>query len=138
MTHSSPVYLSLTIDLPEAHSERAQDLLHEAGALGLEVRDREAPPMPGVRGPNPGQAIVIGFFDDRAQIDEARSSVDDAALEATMTIEEVPQVDWSSQWKSLIKSTQVGRLWVGPPWEADNAPADKIRLVIEPKMAFGT
>lgn len=30
------------------------------------------------------------------------------------------------------------RLWVGPPWEKPNAPADKVCLFIEPKMAFGT
>ena len=58
-------YLSLTVDLPETSAELLQSLLHDCGALGLEVRDSEAPPMPGVRGPQAGEAIVIGFFDQK-------------------------------------------------------------------------
>jgi len=135
---SQSVYVSLTIDLPEADAELVQDLLHESGALGLEVRDREAPPMPGVRGPAPGEAIVIGFFETREAAEEARAQVAEGYPGARMTVDDVPQQDWSESWKSLIKSVQVGRLWVGPPWEADTAPKDKVRLVIEPKMAFGT
>ncbi len=131
-------YLSLTVELPEAEAERVEDLLHEAGALGLEVRDREAPPMPGVRGPNPGEAIVIAFFDDADVAAQARADVAQAHPAARAALETVVQQDWSNSWKALIKSVEVGRLWVGPPWEAAQAPAGKLKIVIEPKMAFGT
>ncbi|MCY1016710.1 50S ribosomal protein L11 methyltransferase [Pyxidicoccus sp. MSG2] len=134
----SQTYLSLTVELPEEASEAAQDLLHESGALGLEVRDRETPPMPGVRGPKPGEAIVIGYFEDRDTAEAAQAEVQDTWPDARVGLEEQPQQDWSNQWKSLIKSVHVGRLWVGPPWDVANAPADSVRLVIEPKMAFGT
>ncbi|MFP2927600.1 50S ribosomal protein L11 methyltransferase [Pyxidicoccus sp. 3LG] len=134
----SQTYLSLTVELPEEASESVQDLLHEAGALGLEVRDREAPVMPGVRGPNPGESIVIGYFDDRETAESAQEQVQESFPEARLTLDEQPQQDWSNEWKSLIKSVHVGRLWVGPPWDVQNAPAEAVRLVIEPKMAFGT
>jgi ribosomal protein L11 methyltransferase len=134
----SQTYLSLTVELPEQQSEAVQDLLHESGATGLEVRDREAPPMPGVRGPNPGEAIVIAYFDDMDTAEAARAQVAEDFTDARVLLEEKPQEDWSNAWKALIKSVQVGRLWVGPPWEAEGAPKDKVRLVIEPKMAFGT
>lgn len=134
----SQTYLSLTVELPEDQSEAVQDLLHEAGAMGLEVRDREAPPMPGVRGPNPGEAIVIAYFEETETAEATRSQVAESFPGARLLLEEKPQQDWSNEWKALIKSVQVGRLWVGPPWEADSAPQDKVRLVIEPKMAFGT
>lgn len=134
----SQTYLSLTVELPEDQSEAVQDLLHGTGAMGLEVRDREAPPMPGVRGPNPGEAIVIAYFEDRDTAEEARAQVAEDFPGARLLLEEKPQQDWSNEWKALIKSVQVGRLWVGPPWEADSAPQDKVRIVIEPKMAFGT
>ena len=71
----SQTYLSLTVELPEDQSEAVQDLLHGSGAMGLEVRDREAPPMPGVRGPNPGEAIVIAYFEDTGTAEEARAQV---------------------------------------------------------------
>jgi ribosomal protein L11 methyltransferase len=134
----SQTYLSLTVELPEEASESVQDVLHESGALGLEVRDRETPPMPGVRGPKPGEAIVIGYFEDRETAEAARAEVQASLPAARVGLEEQPQQDWSNQWKSLIKSVHVGRLWVGPPWDVANAPADAVRLVIEPKMAFGT
>jgi ribosomal protein L11 methyltransferase len=134
----SQTYLSLTVELPEDQSEAVQDLLHGSGAMGLEVRDREAPPMPGVRGPNPGEAIVIAYFEDTGTAEEARAQVAEDFPGARLLLEEKPQQDWSNEWKALIKSVQVGRLWVGPPWEADSAPQDKVRIVIEPKMAFGT
>jgi ribosomal protein L11 methyltransferase len=134
----SQTYLSLTVELPEDQSEAVQDLLHGSGAMGLEVRDREAPPMPGVRGPNPGEAIVIAYFEDMDTAQEAQAQVSEDFPGARILLEEKPQQDWSNEWKALIKSVQVGRLWVGPPWEADAAPQDKVRIVIEPKMAFGT
>jgi ribosomal protein L11 methyltransferase len=134
----SQTYLSLTVELPEDQSEAVQDLLHEEGAMGLEVRDREAPPMPGVRGPNPGEAIVIAYFEEADTAEAVRAQVAEDFPGARLLLEEKPQQDWSNEWKALIKSVQVGRLWVGPPWEADAAPQDKVRIVIEPKMAFGT
>lgn len=134
----SQTYLSLTVELPEEESEVLQDLLHEGGALGLEVRDRETPTMPGVRPPNPGENIVVAYFEDADAAEALRAQVSESFPHARLSLEEQPQQDWSEQWKSLIKSVQVGRLWVGPPWEANNAPEGKVRIVIEPKMAFGT
>lgn len=134
----SQTYLSLTVELPEQQSEAVQDVLHESGATGLEVRDREIPHMPGVRGPNPGESIVIAYYEDADTAEAARAEVAEAFPEARLLLEEKPQQDWSNEWKALIKSVQVGRLWVGPPWAADSAPKDKVRLIIEPKMAFGT
>jgi ribosomal protein L11 methyltransferase len=131
-------YFSLTVDLPEAEAESVQDLLHESGSTGLEVRDRETPPMPGIRGPAPGEAIVVAYFDDRETAEAAQAELAEAFPATRLLLEEKQQEDWSNAWKALIKSVQVGRLWVGPPWEADSAPKDKVRLVIEPKMAFGT
>jgi ribosomal protein L11 methyltransferase len=131
-------YTSLTVDLPEADAELAELLLHEAGALGLEVRDREAPPMPGVRGPAAGEAILVAYFEAPDDAKEALEALSSRFPAARAALEGVANQDWSEGWKALIKSTQVGRLWVGPPWEVPHAPKDKVVLNIEPKMAFGT
>lgn len=131
-------YQTLTVDLPEAEAEAAQDLLHEAGVMGLEVRDREAPVMPGVRAPAPGESIIVAYFEEAPAAEAARAELAEAHPAARLVLAEEAQQDWSNAWKVHIKSVQVGRLWVGPPWEAAGAPADRVRLVIEPKMAFGT
>ncbi|MBX5484567.1 MAG: 50S ribosomal protein L11 methyltransferase [Myxococcaceae bacterium] len=131
-------WFSLTIDLPEGDAEALEAQLHDRGVAGLEVRDREAPPMPGVRGPAPGEAIVVAYFEDRAAAEEAQAELAGSFPAARFSLEPVAQQDWSQSWKSLIRAVELGRLWVGPPWLADWAPADKERIVIEPKMAFGT
>ncbi|MGQ0503896.1 MAG: 50S ribosomal protein L11 methyltransferase [Myxococcaceae bacterium] len=131
-------YLSLTVELPEDEAELLESTLHDLGALGLEVRDREAPPMPGVRGPNPGEAIVIGFFDEAETARAADAELRESFPKARCRVDEVVNQDWSNSWKALIKSVEVGGLWVGPPWEREKAPEGKLAIVIEPKMAFGT
>ncbi|EPX57800.1 Ribosomal protein L11 methyltransferase [Cystobacter fuscus DSM 2262] len=131
-------YQTLTVDLPDGDSEAAQDLLHDVGVLGLEVRDREGPTMPGVRAPAPGEAILVAYFEDAETAEDARAQLAESFPSARLQLAEEAQQDWSNAWKVHIKSVQVGRLWVGPPWEVAQAPADRVRLVIEPKMAFGT
>jgi len=127
---------SLTVDLHEADTELAESLLWDAGATGLEIRDREAPPMPGVRGPAPGQAVVVAWFEGPAEAEAALGLLLETVRPLRSTIEEAPDTDWSTAWRSRIRSTRVGRLWVGPPWET--LPPDAVSLTIEPKMAFGT
>jgi ribosomal protein L11 methyltransferase len=131
-------WLSVTVDVPEAESEWIQTLLTEAGAAGLEVRDAGTPALPNVRAPRRGDAIVIAYYEERATADEAVSRVKDHVPEAPISVEAVVEQDWSVTWRERIKCVSVGRLWVGPPWEKPNAPADKVCLFIEPKMAFGT
>ena len=128
--------VSLTLDVPEPEAERVEALLWDAGATGLEIRDREAPPMPGVRGPSPGEAIVVAWFEGREPAEAALAEVREWVPAARAAFEVAPETDWSTAWHSRIRATRVGRLWVGPPWET--APEGTVALTIEPKMAFGT
>jgi len=128
--------VSLSLDVPEPEAERVEALLWDAGATGLEIRDREAPPMPGVRGPSPGEAIVVAWFESRSPAEAALEDVKAWVPGVRALLEEAPDTDWSTAWRARIRSTRVGRLWVGPPWET--APAGTVSLTIEPKMAFGT
>jgi ribosomal protein L11 methyltransferase len=131
-------WVSLTVDVAEAQSERVQRLMHDAGAAGLEVRDAANLVMPAVRAPSAGEAIVIGYFEDREAAEVAQQDVREDCEAARCCLEPVVERDWSVEWRNQIKSVTIGRLWVGPPWERARAPADKVKLFIEPKMAFGT
>jgi ribosomal protein L11 methyltransferase len=127
---------ALTVDVPEEDAELASLRLWEVGASGLEVRDSEARPMPGVRGPNKGEAILVAGFTSQQEAEAARTEVARAFPRARLVLEQLKDVDWSLAWRAQIRSTRVGRLWVGPPWEMP--PSDSVSLHIEPKMAFGT
>ena len=43
---------------------------------------------------------------------------------------------WEDAWRGFHRGVQVGRCWVGPPWE--EPPANAIAVVIDPGRAFGT
>jgi len=57
-----------------------------------------------------------------------------AAFGEVRTEEVAP--DWEERWREFHRSVRVGRLWIGPPWEAP--PADAEAVVVEPGRAFGT
>src|SRR5262249_42886405 len=131
-------YHALTVDLPEPEAELLEALLLEVGSEALEVRDGEAPPMPGVRGPRPGETIVVASFGSQASARAAAHEVVACFPKARVSLEALPDRDWSVAWRERIQAVHLGRLWVGPPWLETQADASATRVVIEPKMAFGT
>ncbi len=131
-------WVSLTVDVPEQHSELTQSLMYDFGAAGLELRDGAHQTMPNVRAPAKREAIVIAYFEQQRDAAAAGQEVKHRFAGARALVEPVVERDWSVEWRSQIKSVTVGRLWVGPPWEKDHAPKDKVCIFVEPKMAFGT
>lgn len=131
-------WVSLTIDVAEAKSEFAQSLMHDHGTSGLEVREGNQLLMPTVRAPANGQSIIVAYFDAPSRAKAAEKALKKVLTGATTQLAPVVERDWSTEWRSQIRSVQVGRLWVGPPWEQKTAPKNKVCLFIEPKMAFGT
>lgn len=129
-------WVSLTIDVAEAQSELVQARLYGFPVAGIEVRDSQNLVMPQVRKPAPGEAIIVAYFEAPDDAEDAKASVLEGFAGARAVIEGVEERDWSVAWRDQIQSVTVGRLWVGPPWAAQ--PADKVCIVIEPKMAFGT
>ena len=51
-------------------------------------------------------------------------------------IENIPQKNWREEWKKSYKPIDAGKFIVIPSWQ--NVETDKIKIFIEPKMAFGT
>ena len=43
---------------------------------------------------------------------------------------------WENAWRAFHHGVQIGRCWVGPPWE--EPPTDAVAVVIDPGRAFGT
>ena len=74
--------------------------------------------------------------DRRARVSEWLRACDIAARLEERIIE--PE-DWNRQWERSIRPIAVGPFLVQPTW-ADTPPehADKITIVIDPKMSFGT
>ncbi len=129
-------YVSLTAELSESDVEQAEIVFHERGALGVEVREPGLLPMPGAEPLTGESARVTAYFDEPKRASAAERRLHRAVPSAKLLRATVPLEDWASAWKSHLKAVRTGRLWIGPPWEA--LPVDRIPIVIEPKMAFGT
>jgi ribosomal protein L11 methyltransferase len=51
----------------------------------------------------------------------------------------IPEQDWGEKWKRFFKPLQVtSRIVVKPPWSSFRPKKNKISIVINPGMAFGT
>jgi ribosomal protein L11 methyltransferase len=130
-------FWQVTVPTSSETSEGLTNFLWEQGALG--VVEEESPMSP---------ARLRAFFPDSTPSTELIASVQEYAgglralgfltppgdVEITPLLEEA----WASAWQQSFPPRAVGRrLWVKPPWEADDAPG-RVTVVIEPGRAFGT
>jgi len=56
---------------------------------------------------------------------------------ALVQVSELPEVDWSREWRAGIGAHILGALTVVPPWLAEGLDPGRT-IVIDPEMAFGT
>src|SRR5512145_946232 len=101
-----PTY-SLTLDVSRDLAEDLSAGLFDLGASGVEVRDGEGTPMPGVPQPRPGRATVLAWFADREEAEAARE-------EHGGEVAVVADADWGEEWKKGLGAFSVGRVWVRP------------------------
>jgi ribosomal protein L11 methyltransferase len=122
---------SLTVEMDAALAEERSADLFELGASGVEVRDGEELPMPGIPTPPAGRAVLVAWFAERPAAEAARGVVGGA-------LAEVPEEDWGEGWKKDLRPLDVGRVRVRPSWIDEPTPAGAVEVVLDPGMAFGT
>jgi ribosomal protein L11 methyltransferase len=126
-----PTY-SLTLETDRDRSEDLASELWDHGASGVEVRDGEGTPMPGLAVPPAGRAILVAWFAER---DGAVAASD--ALGGGV-VAEVADEDWGETWKKGLGPLAIGRVFVRPSWVDAPVPAGMAEVVLDPGMAFGT
>ena len=122
---------SLTLETDATVAEELSSDLFERGAAGVEVRDGEGTPMPGVPLPPPGRALLVAWFPEAAVAEAARVDLGGA-------VTEVPDEDWGEGWKKDFRPLDVGRVRVRPSWIDEPTPPGAVEVVLDPGMAFGT
>ncbi|MBE1282038.1 MAG: methyltransferase domain-containing protein [Rhodobacteraceae bacterium] len=71
--------------------------------------------------------------------DEAALALLSTAFDAKpFVVSEVPETDWVAHVKRELAPVEAGRFFVYGSHDADKVPADKVPLLIEAAMAFGT
>jgi ribosomal protein L11 methyltransferase len=142
MTHSD--WMALAALVPAAAADGVANFLLEQGAPGVVTADRD---LDGPAPDDPRVRIEAHFPADAAAAVEAAlrrylTSLAElgsaGALDWTIETAPVPPVDWTALARRHHRPRRVGRRFVvAPPWEVPDEP-DRIPLVIEPGMAFGT
>ncbi len=130
----------LTAAIAAELQDAAAGLLHASGAAGVELRDGDTLPPPGVPPLPTGRAEVRGFFETKAEAAQAAQRLR-TALRCDPSVAEVLPEDWASSWRKHFRPQHRGRIFVVAPWmsEAEHpTPRGARRLTLEPGLAFGT
>jgi ribosomal protein L11 methyltransferase len=142
MNRSPAKWYAIDVTAADEASEAIEYGLMEAGALGTETKD----------GDNAANFSVIGYFARPPEVATVRDNLVDAlriynlapSLIVDLKVREVPERDWLAEWKKDWQPVQVGRFTIAPPWLSEppagaGGPfADRITILINPGMAFGT
>lgn len=129
----------LDLAIAEAIADAASELDDDSGRL-LGIQSDDATTMTG-RDLSPGRGRMTLYVAPAAADDMA---VGLAALlqrygsAAAVTQTRIEAEDWNATWKAHFRALDVGeRLRIEPPWDR-HPPGDRIVVVVDPGMAFGT
>ncbi len=129
------------VTVPADTAEAIGETFWQAGAQGLETV-AETDTRTTLRAYFPEAPAADSLL---AALQHTLAAFDDHAGHLRdFTIERRPHEDWLARWKADWTVQPVGQKWlIVPPWRCAEAAAnpewkDRLRLVIEPGMAFGT
>ncbi|HEX4857045.1 MAG TPA: 50S ribosomal protein L11 methyltransferase [Limnobacter sp.] len=162
MTQQATPLIQARLTLPFAQADEVSDMLMELGALAVSLEDANADsedeqPLFGEPGMEPESAAwnlnhVVALFRNRAEGEQIFGEIPgellvngdakgDTAGDTTARIEytEVPQEDWVRLTQSQFDPIEISsRLWIVPSWHEPETVEERINLVLDPGLAFGT
>ncbi|WP_108263232.1 50S ribosomal protein L11 methyltransferase [Mangrovicoccus ximenensis] len=125
-----PTWTALTTladrDMAEALADRLEDLEPEPYGVGaFEMEDGS------------GLWEIGGYFTEEP--DEVGLALLAASHGAKpFTVSELPETDWVAKVRRELAPVEAGRFWLYGSHDADTVPEEKVSLLIEAAMAFGT
>ncbi len=132
----------LRFELARDQLPAVEALLEALGALASWTEDAGDVP---VLEPGPGETplwprlTLTALFDPAVPVTAVQAAVAaiDPGVAASLGASTVADRDWDADWRRTLKARRYGeRLWVCPPGKP--APADAVRIELEPGLAFGT
>jgi ribosomal protein L11 methyltransferase len=123
-------YYEFTITISDAFREPLIQRMTENGCLGM-IENNDA---------------LVAYFPSSLDVDTIKNDLtllqtllEKAGHRHELTYEYalIPEKDWNETWKKTFQPVEIGRQFtILPPWEKNKK--DRINLVIDPGMAFGT
>ena len=135
-------WLQLRLSATSENTETLSELLTEAGALAVTLRDAGDTPL---LEPGPGETpvwpetIVIGLFEADSNMDRVIQSLSQSTgTKLQYQLEPLEDKDWERAWMDNYHPMSFGqRLWICPSWSTPPQP-EAINLMLDPGLAFGT
>ena len=123
-------FLSLQCSIPSVLEDELPTLLFEVPLLGTEIKDRC------------GDRVAVAVYLPAAEIDgvtKAKSLISAAGGDG-FEVDIVEEEDWLVNYRKVVTPFRVGTTWwIDPhPDTPTAAPPDRRRLVVPPRMAFGS
>ncbi|WP_461211282.1 50S ribosomal protein L11 methyltransferase [Desulfocurvus sp. DL9XJH121] len=86
-----------------------------------------------------GGVVFTVYLEDSTAAEAVIQALAARWPEVAATRDSVENKEWASAWREFFTPVDAGETFtVLPPWLADQAPANRIPIIIEPKTAFGT
>ena len=136
-------WLQIKININKNDAEPIEDAILAAGAVSVTLEDSaDQPILEPALGETPlwDKTRITGLFDAETNTDAALKL---AELELGQALPEhrwelLEDKDWEREWMKNYHPIQCGdNLWICPSWIAPPEP-DKINLMLDPGLAFGT
>ncbi len=117
----------IVVELAPEAFETASNVLFELGCCGIQEEAEE----------NDGR--LIAYFPSETLRAEVLRQVRARLPSVTVSVEEVETTDWAATWRDRFEPVwPSSRIVVCAPWHEVAEPENGIRILIEPKTAFGT
>lgn len=114
---------SLSIQSSKKNIEKILPLLHQHIAWGWEEKDESL--------------IIIHFFRKKPAQD-FKKKVQEISPDFYLDIQPVQNTDWTRDWKQFFKPIEINNTFIVLPEWLENTSSPLIKIIITPKMAFGT
>lgn len=136
-------WLQLNIVTPRNLVERLEDALLDSGAASVTLQDNADQPIfePGL-GETPlwDTVRITALYDAHINTAETTTTAANAFGESLPEYawELLEDKDWEREWMSNYHAIRCGEhLWICPSWQQPPEP-DKVNLMLDPGLAFGT
>jgi ribosomal protein L11 methyltransferase len=132
-------WFQVSLNIPPAFEDTISGFLFRLGSLGIETEEGETS--------NRLIAFFSGSMNRNGVVADFRSLLArlwaegelESCLDLNISLDEVPDEDWSNAWREHFKPVYpTPTLVICPPWNPVTPPVDGSCILIEPKMAFGT